>query len=102
VRPQTINSHLHLLSEILARAVREGLLARNPAEGEDLRLEVRRDKKYGLELDEATSLVEAAGILDQRPAPSKERRRRIAGMRASDWASKPLAAELGIAKTPAW
>jgi hypothetical protein len=45
--PQTINSHLHLLSEILARAVREGLLARNPAEGEDLRLEVRREKKYG-------------------------------------------------------
>ena len=42
LRPQTINSHLHLLSEILARAVREGLLARNPAEGEDLRLEVRR------------------------------------------------------------
>jgi hypothetical protein len=63
---------------------------------------VRRKKKYGLELDEATSPVEGAGILDQRPAPSKERRRRIAGMRASDWASKPLAAELGIAKTPAW
>jgi hypothetical protein len=71
VRPQTINSHLHLLSEILARAVREGLLARNPAEGEDLRLEVRREKKYGLELHEATSLVEAAGILDQRPAPER-------------------------------
>src|SRR5207249_2677153 len=44
-RPQTINSHLHLLSEILARAVREGLLARNPAEGEDVRLEVRRGKE---------------------------------------------------------
>ena len=60
LRPQTINSHLHLLSEILARAVREGLLARNPAEGEDLRLEVRRERKYGLELDEAMSLVDAA------------------------------------------
>jgi len=45
LRPQTINSHLHLLSEILARAVREGLLARNPAEGEDVRLEVRRGKE---------------------------------------------------------
>jgi hypothetical protein len=31
LQPQTINSHLHLLSEIVARAVREGLLARNPA-----------------------------------------------------------------------
>lgn len=74
LRPQTINSHLHLLSEILARAAREGLIARNPAEGEDLRLEARREKKYGLELDEAMSLVEAAGTLDQRPAPSAERR----------------------------
>ena len=45
LRPQTINSHLHLLSEILACAVREGLLARNPAEGEDVRLEVRRGKE---------------------------------------------------------
>src|SRR5215216_1946355 len=70
LQPQTINSQLHLLSEILARAVREGLLARNPAEGEDLRLEVRREKKFGLELDEAMSLVDAAGRLDQRPAPS--------------------------------
>lgn len=59
LRPQTINSHLHLLSEIRARAVREGVLARKPAEGEDLRLEVRREKKSGLELDEAMSLVEA-------------------------------------------
>jgi hypothetical protein len=73
LRPQTINSHLHLLSEILARAVREGLLARNPAEGEDLRLEVRREKKFGLELDEAMSLVDAAGSLDQRPAPRAQR-----------------------------
>ena len=70
LRPQTVNSHLHLLSEILARAVRERLLARNSAEGEDLRLEVRREKKFGLELDEAMSLVDAAGRLDQRPAPS--------------------------------
>ena len=83
LRPQTINSHLHLLSEILARAVREGLLARNPAEGEDLRLEARRERKYGLELDEAMSLVDAAGRLDQRAAPSDELRRRIVGMRAT-------------------
>ena len=101
LRPQTINSHLHLLSEILARAVREGLLGRNPAEGEDLRLEVRREKRYGLELDEAMSLVDAAGRLDQRPAPSEELRRRIVGMRASGRAWKTLAAELGIAESTA-
>src|SRR3954453_2973129 len=83
LRPQTINSHLHLLAEILARAVREGLLGRNPAEGEDLRLEARRDKKYGIELDEAMSLVDAAGKLDQRPAPSDELRRRIVSTRAT-------------------
>src|SRR3954471_11872117 len=101
LRPQTINSHLHLLSEILARAVREGLLARNPAEGEDLRLEVRREKKYGLELDEAMSLVEAAGTLDQRPAPSDALRRRILDMRAAGTAWRVLAADLGIAESTA-
>jgi integrase len=101
LQPQTINSHLHLLSEILARAVREGLLARNPAAGEDLRLEVRREKKYGLELDEAMALVEAAGALDQRPAPSDELRRRILEMRAGRVTWKALAAELGIAESTA-
>jgi integrase len=101
LRPQTINSHLHLLSEIFARAVREGLLARNPAEGEDLRLEVRREKKYGLELDEAISLVDAAGRLDRRPAPSDELRRRIVGMRAAGKAWKAIAAELDIAESTA-
>lgn len=101
LQPQTINSHLHLLSEILARAVREGLLARNPAEGEDLRLEVRREKKYGLELDEAMALVEAAGALDQRPAPSDELRRRILEMRAGGMPWKALGADLGIAESTA-
>jgi integrase len=101
LQPQTINSHLHLLSEFLARAVREGLLARNPAEGEDLRLEVRREKKYGLELDEAMALVEAAGTLDQRPAPSDELRRRILHLRAGGKAWKALAADLGIAESTA-
>jgi integrase len=99
--PQTINSHLHLLSELLARAVREGLLVRNPAEGEDLRLEVRREKKYGLELDEAMSLVDAAGKLDQRPAPSDELRGRIVAMRATGKAWKAIAAELDIAESTA-
>jgi integrase len=101
LRPQTINSHLHLLSEILARAVREGLLGRNPAEGEDLRLEVRRERKYGLELDEAMSLVDAAGRLDQRPAPSDDLRRRIVSMRATGKAWKAIAAELDIAESTA-
>jgi len=43
----------------------------------------RRERKYGLELDEAMSLVDAAGRLDQRPAPSDDLRRRIVGMRAT-------------------
>jgi integrase len=101
LQPQTINSHLHLLSEILARAVREGLLVRNPAEGEDLRLEVRREKKYGLELDEAMSLVDAAGSLDQRPGPNDELRERIVRMRAAGTAWKKIAAEVGIAESTA-
>jgi integrase len=101
LQPQTINSHLHLLSEILARAVREGLLARNPVEGEDLRLGVRREKKYGLELDEAMSLVKAAGRLDQRPAPSDELRQRIVSMRGAGTAWKAIGAELGIAESTA-
>jgi integrase len=101
LRPQTINTHLHLLSEIVARAVREGLLARNPADGEDLRLEVRRERKYGLELDEAMSLVDAAGMLDQRPGPRDELRRRIVGMRSAGTAWKAIAAELAIAESTA-
>ena len=101
LRPQTINSHLHLLSEILARAVREGLLTRNPAEGEDLRLEARREKKYGLELDEAMSLVDAAGKLDQRPSPKDDLRRRIIAMRATGKAWKAIGAELDIAESTA-
>jgi integrase len=101
LRPQTINSHLHLLSEILARAVREGLLARNPAEGEDLRLEARRERKYGLELDEALALVEAASAVDKRPAPSGELRRRIIEARAMGKTWKAVAGELGIAESTA-
>jgi hypothetical protein len=80
---QTINSHLHLLSEILARAVRERSLPRNPAEGGGLRLEARREKKYGLELHEAMSLVEAAGKLDRRPSPKDGPRRRMVTVRAT-------------------
>jgi integrase len=101
LQPQTINTHLHLLTEILTRAVREGLLARNLAEGEDLRLEVRREKKYGLELDEAMSLVDAAGTLDQRPAASDELRRRIVAMRATGETWKAIAADLDIAESTA-
>jgi integrase len=96
-----INTHLHLLSEIVARAVREGLLARNTAEGEDLRLEVRREKKYGLELDEAMSLVDAAGKLDQRPSPKEELRRGIIRMRATGKAWKAIGAEFDIAESTA-
>lgn len=76
-------------------------MARNPAEGEDLRLEVRRERKYGLELDEAMSLVDAAGRLDQRPGPSDELRRRIVDMRATGKAWKAIAAELDIAESTA-
>jgi integrase len=60
----------------------------------DLRLEVRREKKYGLELDGAMSLVDAAGKLDQRPAPSDELRRRAVRMRATGKAWKATAADL--------
>ena len=101
LQPQTINSHLHLLTEILARAVREGLIPRNPAVGEDLRLEVRREKRYGLELDEAMSLVEAAGTLDQRPWPSDELRRQIVAMRGNGNKWKAIAAELDIGEATA-
>src|SRR3954452_12156596 len=101
LRPQTVNSHLHLLSEILARAVREGLLARNPAEGEDLRLEVRREKKFGLELDEAMSPSAAAGTLDQRPAPKDGLRPQIVRARETGKTWKAIAAQLEIAESTA-
>lgn len=76
-------------------------MARNPAEGEDLRLETRREKKHGLELDQAMALVEAAGRLDQRPAPGDELRRRILDMRAAGKVWKALAVDLGIAESTA-
>jgi hypothetical protein len=58
------------------------------------RLEVRREKRYGLELDEPMALVEAAGTLDRRPAPGDELRRHILAMRRGGKPSKALAAEL--------
>jgi hypothetical protein len=73
VKPATINTHLHLLAEILDRAVRDGLILRNPARGEDLRLNVRREHRYGLELDEAWSLIEAAGRLEHQSIPGFSR-----------------------------
>jgi integrase len=47
------------------------------------------------------SLVDAAGRLDQRPAPSDDLRRRIVGMRATGKAWKAIAAELDIAESTA-
>jgi site-specific recombinase XerC len=47
------------------------------------------------------SLVDAAGRLDQRPAPSDELRRRIVGMRATGRSWKAIAAELDIAESTA-
>jgi integrase len=60
-----------------------------------------REKKYGLELDEAMSLVDAAGKLDQRPPPSDELRGRIVAMRATGKTWKAIAAELDIAESTA-
>jgi hypothetical protein len=49
----------------------------------------------------ALSLVDAAGKLDQRPAPSDELRRRIISMRATGKAWKAIAAEFDIAESTA-
>jgi integrase len=88
LKPATINSHLHLLAGILDRAVRDGHLLRNPARGEDLRLTARREHRYGLELDEAWSLIEAAGRLDREPSTDEALRERILELRAQglEWA----------------
>ena len=66
---------------------------------EHLRLEVRREKKYGLELDETMSLVDAAGELDHRPSPNDELRSRIVSMRATGKTWKAIATELDIAES---
>jgi integrase len=99
VKASTINTHLHLLAGILDRAVREGLIPRNTARGEDLRLAVRRDRHYGLELDEAWSLIEAAGALDRQPTAADELRARIVELRAQgrDW--KSIGKQVGKAPT---
>jgi hypothetical protein len=47
------------------------------------------------------ALAEAAGTLDQRPAPTDELRRRILDMREGGKAWKALAADLGIAESTA-
>ena len=54
-----------------------------------------------MELDEAMSLVDAAGKLDQRPGPSDELRRRIVKMRGEGTAWKAIAADLDIAESTA-
>lgn len=99
VKASTINTHLHLLAGVLDRAVRDGLIPRNPARGEDLRLTVRRERHYGLELDEAWSLIEAAGELDREPTPSDQLRVRISELRDKglDW--KEIGARVGKAPT---
>jgi len=99
VKASTINTHLHLLAGVLDRGVRDGFIPRNPARGEDLRLAVRRERHYGLELDEAWSLIEAAGTLDRQLTPTDELRARILELRTQrlDW--KAIAKRVGKAPT---
>jgi len=99
VKASTINTHLHLLAGILDRAVREGLIPRNPARGEDLRLAVRRERHYGLELDEAWSLIEAAGKSDRQPTETDMLRQEILELRdrGLDW--KAIGRQVGKAPT---
>jgi integrase len=99
VKPSTINTHLHLLAGILDRAVRDGLIPRNPARGEDLRLAVRRDRHYGLELDEAWSLIEAAGALDQEPTATDQLRAQILELRDHGLNWKTIGNRVGKAPT---
>ena len=99
LKPATINTHLHLLAEILDRAVRDGHLARNPARGEDLRLAVRREHRFGLELDEAWSLIEAAGQVDRQGTRSDELREQIVALRAEGLGWAEIGARVGRAPT---
>ena len=57
----TINKTLRLLARILDKAVRRGYLKRNPARGEDSRLNESTPRRIWLELDEVRSLLDAAG-----------------------------------------
>lgn len=87
--------------EFLSRFARIGPTAvRDPAQNVEPVLRCR-EKKSGLELDEAMSLVDGAGKLDQRPAPSHDLRRRIVTMRATGKTWKAIAAELDISESTA-
>jgi integrase len=57
----TINKTLRLLARILDKAVRRGHLPKNPARGEDSRLNEPAPRRIWLELDEVRSLLDAAG-----------------------------------------
>jgi integrase len=59
--PGTINKTLRLLARILDKAVRRGYLERNPARGDDSRLNEPSPRRIWLELDEVQSLLGAAG-----------------------------------------
>jgi hypothetical protein len=59
--PDKINRTLQILATIMDKAVRRGHVASNPARGEGSRLKVKRPRRIWLELDEVTSLLEAAG-----------------------------------------
>jgi integrase len=97
LKPITINSHLHLLAGILDRAVRDGMIARNPARGEDLRLAVRREHRYGLELDGAWSLIEAAGDLDRAGSRADQLREQVIALRAQGLTWTEIGLRLGKA-----
>jgi integrase len=97
LKPTTINSHLHLLAGILDPALRDGMIARNPARGEDLRLAVRREHRYGLELDEAWSLIEAAGHLDRAGSRADQLREQVVALRAQGLTWTEIGSSVGKA-----
>lgn len=58
---RSINATIQTLGQVLEQAVEYGLLKTNPARGKRRRLKAERPRRTWLEVDEARSLLEAAG-----------------------------------------
>lgn len=68
ISPRTVHNDRFALSGLFAYAKRLGLIPRNPAEGLT-KIKIEAEEAQFLEVDEAARLMEAAGRLDEDPAP---------------------------------
>ena len=103
--PASIRKVIDTLAAILEEAVEDELIDRNPAKGQRMKVRVPKPKRTFLELDELTTLLEAAEDQDRSPLlavpidDTKRTRDRVARLAATGKRPSAIAEELGLAKS---